>query len=84
MHGKIELCYSNVEDAYKSYKLPPIGDSDQVAAQLCTAYVTQHRKMKYKFVSKSVIANETIDRYKHVFQTTDWDAFFDVDLDSAT
>jgi hypothetical protein len=81
-HKTLDLCYSNVKGAYKCYKLPPIKDSDHAAVQVCTTYITRHRKSKYNRQSKTIISDDTIDRCKHVFETTDWDIFFCDDLDT--
>jgi hypothetical protein len=73
----LDLCYSNIRDAYKSYRLPPIGSSDHCSIQLVPTYIANHRKKKHQKVTKTVIDEETLDKCKACFATTAWDEFID-------
>ena len=45
---KLDLCYTNIKHAYKSYKLPPLGSSDHNAVQLVPTYIPKHGKLRNK------------------------------------
>jgi len=47
----LDLCYSNIADAYKAYKLLPLGASDHNAVQLVPTYMCKHSKSKCKQIS---------------------------------
>ena len=77
----LDLCYSNIQGAYKAYKLPGIGLSAHCAIQLVPIYVTKHKKCKRQKITKQLLDNECIDKCQADFETTDWDSLISDDLD---
>ena len=73
-NSQLDLCYTNIPGAYKSYKLPPLGSSDHNAVQLIPIYQTKHKLTKKTKVTKQIIDDDSIDKCKAVFDTTDWEA----------
>ena len=73
------MCYSNIKQAFKAYKLPPIANSDHIAVQLVPTYVTKHKKMKRKKIKKRQLDDEALEKCKAVFETTDWQQFVNDD-----
>ena len=80
-NNKLDLCYTNKPDAYKSYKLPPLGSSDHNAVQLIPTYQTRHKLTKNTKIRKQIINDDTIEKCKAVFDTTEWQMFFSEDID---
>ena len=79
----LDLCYSNISDAYKPYKLPPLSTSDHAAVQLVPIYKTRHRLKKNTKISKQIF-DKAVDKCKAVFDTTDWSLFISDDISLAT
>ena len=77
----LDLCYTNIPEAYKSYKLPPLGQSDHNAIQMVPTFQTKHKLTKKTKITKQLIDDETIDKCKAAFDTTEWSMFFSDDLD---
>ena len=80
-NNKLDLCYTNKPDAYKSYKLPPLGSSDHNAVQLISTYQTRHKLTKNTKIRKQIINDDTIEKCKAVFDTTEWQMFYSEDID---
>ena len=80
---KLDLCYSNIPNAYKSYKLPSIGASDHCTIQMVPTYTTKHKKLKRKKVIKAIIDDNCIDACKATFATTDWNVLMSDCIDSS-
>ena len=79
-NSQLDLCYSNISDAYKPYKLPPLSTSDHAAVQLVPIYQTRHKFKKNTKISKQIIDDESVDKCKAVFDTTDWSLFISDDM----
>ena len=80
----MDLCYSNIPDAYKPYKLPPLSTSDHAAVQLVPIYQTRRKLKKNTKISKQIIDDESVDKCKAVFDTTDWSLFISDDISLTT
>lgn len=81
LNSLLDLCYSNIEDAYKAVKLSPIGNSDHHAIQLVPTYIAKHKRHKISKTTKYVWDNDTIESLKTCFETTDWSEFVSENLD---
>ena len=77
----LDLCYSNIQNAYKAYKLPGIGLSDHCSIQLVPTYITKHKKCKRRKITKELLDDACIDKCQATFETTDWNALISDDLD---
>ena len=71
-NSQLDLCYSNISDAYKPYKLPPL-------STCCSANLRKNTK-----ISKQIIDDESGDKCKAVFDTTDWSLFISDDISLTT
>ena len=80
-NSQLDLCYSNIKDAYKAYQLPPLGASDHKAIQLVPTYQTNYKKMKKGKVTKRILDDEAIEKCMSAFETTDWSILKSDDLD---
>lgn len=82
----IDLCYGNVDNAYISYPLPPLGNSDHNNILLMPKYRPILRKTKP--VVKTVLRwdPEAIEKMRGCMDCTDWDMFKEActDIDELT
>ena len=77
---KLDLCYSNIKDAFKSYKLPPLRNSDHLAIQLVPIYKARCKKTKKKKIKIQQLDDEATDKCKACFDTTNWESMFSDDI----
>ena len=71
-NSTIDPCYGNIPHAYKSYPLPPIGNSDHDTVKLVPLY---RPKIHTACIIKKTIkfwTPENIDQLKGCFECTDW------------
>lgn len=73
----LDLCYGNIENAYKAICRPPIGKSDHNVIHLLPRY-RQRVKTEHPVIKTiHVWDRESEDKLKCCFETTNWDIFFD-------
>ena len=82
-NATLDLCYSNIRDAYKAYKLPAIGASDHSTIQLSPTYVAKHRKTKNRKLIKTIIDDACIETCQATFHTTDWETLLNTNIDQS-
>ncbi len=71
----IDLCYSNIQEAYKTRALPPLGLADHNVIHLFPVYkqrLKQHKPMIYSTLQWS---EEAIARLQACLACTDWEVF---------
>ncbi len=79
----IDLCYSNIQEAYKARALPPLGLADHNVIHLLPVYkqrLKQHKPMIYSTLQWS---EDAIARLQGCLACTDWDVF-EGELDEQT
>ena len=69
----LDLCYGNIKNAYKSIKLPPIGQSDHNAIQLVPAYVPKIKREDIVEKTVKVWNEESMNELNACFECTDWE-----------
>ena len=71
----LDECYGNIPGAYRSFALPPIGNSDHDTVHLVPAYrpVVQREPVTKKTVR--VWSNENMSVLQDCFDCTEWDVF---------
>ena len=66
----LDLCYSNIADACKAYKLPLLGASDHNAVQLVPTYICKRRKSKHKQISNTTLDECGVEQCRAAIDTT--------------
>ena len=86
LNNTLDKCYGNIPKAYRSVKLPPIGQSDHNAIQLVPAYVPKVKREPVVRKTVQVWNEESINELNACFELTDWQMFLDSsdDVSSAT
>lgn len=85
LDSRPDSCYGNIPDAYRSFPLPNIGQSDHSTVHLVPAYRPLVQRVPIEKRKVKVYSDEKIDELKFCFDTTDWDVMIDScsDIDSA-
>ena len=85
-NSTIDLCYGNIPHAYKSYPLPPIGNSDHGTVKLVPLYRPQIRTACIIKKTIKIWTPENIDQLKGCFEYTDWGVMIEssTSIDQAT
>ena len=83
--GRPDSCYGNISDAYRSFPLPNIGQSDHSTVHLVPAYRPIIQRVPIEKRKVKIYSDEKIDELKFCFDTTDWNVMIDScsDIDSA-
>ena len=79
----LDLAYSNVPNAFRAFKLPPLGSSDHSAILLKSIYVTKHKLRKPTKTTKQIWDDAAIEKVNTELETTDWDIFITDDLEQS-
>lgn len=77
----LDLCFGNIEDAYKPVCRPPIGKSDHNVIHLLPKYRQLVKRVKPSVRTVQVWDTESEDRLKDCFDITNWAVFFDTITD---
>lgn len=74
---KIDLCFSNIKNAFKCYKKEPLGLSDHDIVSLLPSYVTKFKSEKTIKKSVKIWSENSVEALQACFECTDWNAFKD-------
>lgn len=77
----LDQCYTNVEDAYTSVSLPPLGRSDHNIVQLIPRYrpLVQREPTVTRTIKEW--SDDAVEKLKGSLDCTDWDVFVDSSSD---
>ena len=82
----LDLCYSNVRDAYTATQLPNLGAADHDLVLLLPKYRPIVQRLKPRVINVKQWSPEVDDRLQDCFNNTDWSVFIDSssDIDELT
>ena len=73
----IDLCYTNVQAAYTSEQLPPLGKSDHNLVHLLPKYRPVVQRQPVKNITVKHWSPESIESLKASLECTNWNVFID-------
>ena len=71
----LDMCYCNIQDAYKSLKKPPLGTSDHNMIYLAPTYQQKIKTTKPETKTVKQWTDDTLDQLRGCFDCTDWSLF---------
>ncbi|XP_071843761.1 uncharacterized protein [Apostichopus japonicus] len=82
----LDLCYSNVKDAYNAVSISPLGESDHNLVILYPRYRPIVLRQKPAVITVQQWSQESLDQLQSTLDTTDWDMFIrsSSDIDELT
>lgn len=80
----LDKCYGNVKDAYVAKAKPPLSNCDHNTVHLIPTYKTLLKRAKPHTKTISVWSEDSIETLKGCFDSTDWDLFHEMDIETAT
>ncbi|PIK53399.1 Anaphase-promoting complex subunit 7 [Apostichopus japonicus] len=82
----LDLCYSNVKDAYNAVSILPLGESDHNLVILYPRYRPIVLRQKPAVITVQQWSQESLDQLQSTLDTTDWDMFIrsSSDIDELT
>ncbi|PIK51595.1 hypothetical protein BSL78_11519 [Apostichopus japonicus] len=82
----LDLCYSNVKDAYNAVSISPLGESDHNLVILYPRHRPIVLRQKPAVITVQQWSQESLDQLQSTLDTTDWDMFIrsSSDIDELT
>lgn len=80
----LDKCYGNVKDAYVAKAKPPLSNCDHNTVHLTSTYKSLLKRTKPHTKPISVWSEDSIETLKGRFDSTDWDLFHEMDIETAT
>lgn len=77
----LDMCYTNIKNAYSSRAKPPIANSDHNAVHLIPVYKTKLKSSKPVEKTVRVWSEDSIETLKGSYLCTDWEVFREDDTD---
>lgn len=71
----IDLLYTNVEEAYTSIALPPLGRSDHSIIHLKPLYIPAAQRQPVTTKTVQRLTPDTVETLQGRFEVTDWNVF---------
>ena len=74
----LDQCFTSIENLYRCSVLPPLGGSDHSTVHLKPDYITKFKRDKPVVKSRLMFNDqESIDKLRHMLETTDWNCLTD-------
>lgn len=80
----LDKCYGNIKKAYEARAKPPLANSDHNTIHLIPTYRTMLKRSKPCMREVTVWSDDAIERLKGCLLCTDWNVFYDPDIDTTT
>ena len=75
--ARLDLCYSNMKDAYTCKALPKLGDSDHCLVLLSPKYRPIVQRQQPQTITIKQWDENSVDELQASFECTDWDIFIE-------
>ena len=75
LNRAIDLCYGNIENAYKSVCRPPVSRSDHNVVHLLPKYRQKVKTQEPISRVSQIWTSESVDELRGCFEATDWEVF---------
>ncbi|KAJ8028790.1 hypothetical protein HOLleu_31125 [Holothuria leucospilota] len=77
----LDLCYSNIKDAYIAHRLPNLGEADHNLVLLLPKYRPVVQRLKPRVINIKQWSADAEDCLRDCFDSTDWSLFIDSSSD---